>query len=55
LYGSGFLDPRYPRKLMDRLRRMFARAGLERVEVNILRGMLAAWDRPKGKGRAKEK
>jgi tRNA/rRNA methyltransferase len=44
LYASGFLHPRYPRKLMDRLRRMFARARLEKVEVNILRGMLAAWD-----------
>jgi tRNA/rRNA methyltransferase len=44
LYASGFLDPRNPRKLMDRLRRLFARARLERVEVNILRGMLAAWD-----------
>jgi tRNA C32,U32 (ribose-2'-O)-methylase TrmJ len=29
---------------MDRLRRLFARARLEKVEVNILRGMLAAWD-----------
>jgi tRNA C32,U32 (ribose-2'-O)-methylase TrmJ len=29
---------------MDRLRRLFAKAHLERVEVNILRGMLAAWD-----------
>ena len=45
LYASGFLHPRYPRKLMDRLRRLFAKAKLERVEVNILRGMLAAWDR----------
>src|SRR6266852_2631173 len=44
LYASGFLHPRTPRKLMDRLRRLFARARLERVEVNILRGMLAAWD-----------
>ena len=42
--ASGFLHPRAPRKLMDRLRRLFARARLERVEVNILRGMLAAWD-----------
>ena len=49
LYASGFLHPRYPRKLMDRLRRLFARAGLEKVEVNILRGMLAAWDRTKEK------
>jgi tRNA/rRNA methyltransferase len=44
LYASGFLHPRYPRKLMHRLRRLFARARLEKVEVNILRGMLTAWD-----------
>jgi tRNA/rRNA methyltransferase len=49
LVASGFLHPRTPRKLMDRVRRLFARARLEKVEVNILRGMLAAWDRPKGK------
>ena len=49
LHESGFLHPRYPRKLMERLRRMFARARLEKVEVNILRGMLAAWDRPREK------
>jgi tRNA/rRNA methyltransferase len=47
LYASGFLHPRYPRKLMDRFRRLFAKAKLEKVEVNILRGMLAAWDRPR--------
>jgi tRNA/rRNA methyltransferase len=45
LYASGYLHPRHPRKLMDRLRRMFARTRLERTEVNILRGMLAAWNR----------
>jgi tRNA/rRNA methyltransferase len=44
LYASGFLHPRYPRKLMDRLRRLFAKARLEKVEVNILRGMLTLWD-----------
>ena len=44
LRASGYLHPRYPRKLMDRLRRLFAKARLETVEVNILRGMLAAWD-----------
>jgi len=44
LWASGYLHPRHPRKLMDRLRRLFAKARLERVEVNILRGMLAAWD-----------
>jgi tRNA/rRNA methyltransferase len=34
-----FLDPDHPKKLMPRLRRLFARAQLETEEVNILRGM----------------
>lgn len=41
----GFFDPRHPRRLAARLRRLFARAGLEHEEVNILRGVLAAMDR----------
>lgn len=41
---SGFLDPHNPRRLLERLRRLFGRAGLESQEVNILRGMLTAWD-----------
>lgn len=44
LYASGFLQPQNPRRLMQRLRRLFARARLEKEEVNILRGMLSAWD-----------
>jgi tRNA/rRNA methyltransferase len=44
LTAIGFLDPRRPRRLMPRLRRLFARAGLEREEVNILRGILARVD-----------
>lgn len=39
-----FFDPAAPRRLMPRLRRLFARAGLEREEVNILRGILARVD-----------
>lgn len=39
LEAIGFLDPANPRKLMTRLRRLLARAGLEREEVNILRGI----------------
>jgi tRNA/rRNA methyltransferase len=39
LVASGRLDPRDPRKLMDRLRRLFAKARLEKVEINILRGL----------------
>lgn len=45
--ASGFLDPARPRRLMPRLRRLFARAGLEQEEVNILRGMLSALERGK--------
>jgi tRNA/rRNA methyltransferase len=37
-----FLDPKRPKRLMTRLRRLFARAGLEKEEVNILRGVLKA-------------
>lgn len=39
LAAIGFLDPGNPRKLMPRLRRLFARTGLEREEVNIVRGI----------------
>lgn len=35
----GFLDPAQPKKLMPRLRRLFARTQLETEEVNILRGI----------------
>jgi len=34
-----FLNPHTPKKMMPRLRRLFARAGLEVEEVNILRGI----------------
>lgn len=40
--NSGFLNPARPGRLMPKLRRLFARAGLEKDEVNILRGILAA-------------
>jgi len=39
---SGFLDPQNPKRLMQRMRRLFARSRLEREEVNILRGFLRA-------------
>jgi tRNA/rRNA methyltransferase len=39
LVALDFLDPANPKKLMSRLRRLFARSGLEREEVNILRGI----------------
>lgn len=46
-----FLDPARPRRLLPRLRRLFGRAGLEREEVNILRGILARIDQLTGHGR----
>jgi tRNA/rRNA methyltransferase len=39
LVALDFLDPANPKKLMPRLRRLFARATLEREEVAILRGI----------------
>lgn len=47
LYDVDFLDPRQPKRLMQRLRRLFQRARLEREEVNILRGILTAIDKLK--------
>jgi len=37
-----FLDPAHPKRLMPRLRRFFARAGLEKEELAIWRGIFAA-------------
>ena len=45
MVGSGFLDAGNPRRLMTRLRRLFSRARLEKEEVAILRGMLAAFEK----------
>ncbi len=44
LVALRFLNPRLPRRLLPRLRRLFGRAGLEKEEVNILRGILARVD-----------
>jgi tRNA/rRNA methyltransferase len=44
LVAMRFLDPARPKRLLPRLRRLFARAGLEKEEVNILRGILARVD-----------
>jgi tRNA/rRNA methyltransferase len=44
---TGFFDPEHPKKLMPRVRRLFARAGLEPDEINILRGLLKALSGPK--------
>jgi len=40
LVEIGFLDPQKPRQLMPRLRRLFGRIRINRMEMNILRGIL---------------
>jgi TrmH family RNA methyltransferase len=47
LVDIGFLDPTHPRLLMRRLRRLFNRAQPDAVEVNLLRGILTAAQRPR--------
>ncbi|PTN12352.1 RNA methyltransferase [Nitrosomonas aestuarii] len=39
---TDFLDPQKPKKIMQRIRRLFSRIRLEKKEVNILRGILNA-------------
>jgi tRNA/rRNA methyltransferase/tRNA (cytidine32/uridine32-2'-O)-methyltransferase len=48
LEQCGFLDPGQPRLVMQRLRRLYLRSELSRNEVNILRGMLSALQKPRG-------
>ena len=42
---SGFYDPANPKRLLQRVRRLFGRIRLEREEVNILRGIIGALER----------
>jgi tRNA/rRNA methyltransferase len=42
---AGHLDPARPGRLMERMRRLFARSGLEREEVRLMRGMFAAFEK----------
>ncbi len=42
LIAVGYLDPRHPKKLMPRMRYLFARAGLTREETDLLRGVCTA-------------
>jgi len=44
---SGFLDPEKPKHLMTRLRRLYGRIQLEKSELNILHGMLSAFNKDK--------
>lgn len=40
LLHIGYLNPAAPKKLFERLRRLYARARLEKEEINLLRGIL---------------
>jgi tRNA/rRNA methyltransferase len=51
LLAAGFLNPRNPKKLMARLRRLFGRTQLEQEEVNILHGVIKTLAIPKPKRR----
>lgn len=48
---TGFYNPENPGRLMPKLRRLFGRARLEKDEINILRGVLAATRTPTAHGR----
>lgn len=43
----GYINPRAPKKLFERLRRLYGRARLEKEEVNLLRGILTLSVTPK--------
>lgn len=47
LISIGFLNPDQPKLLMQRIRRIYARARLEKEEVNILRGILTKTQQPR--------
>jgi len=47
LIQIGYLNPSAPKKLSERIRRIYARAQLEREEVNLLRGILTLSLTPK--------
>lgn len=47
LIKIGYLNPTAPKKLSERIRRIYARAKLEKEEVNLLRGILTLSVTPK--------
>ncbi len=49
LLSTGFLDPTNPRHLMRRLRTYFNRSSPDRNELNILRGILTSFEKPKNR------
>jgi tRNA (cytidine32/uridine32-2'-O)-methyltransferase len=49
LIETEFLNPAVPRQLMTRLRRLFSRARVDEMEMNILRGILKAVEKNSNK------
>ncbi len=43
----GYINPRAPKKLFERLRRLYGRAQLEKEEVQLLRGILTLTQKPR--------
>jgi tRNA (cytidine32/uridine32-2'-O)-methyltransferase len=52
MVASGFLDPKNPRLLTRRIRRLFNRIEMTSNEVNILRGILSAVSQPSTKDKS---
>ncbi len=51
----GYLNPKAPKKLFERIRRMYARTRLEKEEVHLLRGILTLSITPKKHRQNKQK
>ena len=47
LLHIGYLNPSAPKKLFERMRRLYSRARLEKEEVNLLRGVLTLTQAPR--------
>lgn len=45
LCAIGFIVPKHPGKVMDKVRRMFNRMRMEQSELNVMRGILSAIER----------
>ena len=49
LLETGFLNSNNPKQLMRRLKALFNRAQLDENEVNIMRGILTSYQKPRVK------
>ena len=49
LVDVGFIFKKHPGEVMKKLRRMFSRAQMDQTEMGIMRGVLAAMQKPKNK------